>query len=98
MNLNYPTFFVIVALSAALPLLPFLIPSRGDNKNSLKCIPLEIVRSHANTVGITALNGQFFVNERLTSATLNTTDKCVQGLPPKTINDLKQAQAQQQRQ
>lgn len=91
MNLNYPKVFVIVGLSAALPLLPFLIPSRGDNKNSLKCIPLQIIESHANTVGITELNGQFFVNGSL-EGTLNTTKNCVQGLPPKTIDALKRAQ------
>jgi hypothetical protein len=73
------------------------VPSQSNTNNPSvlggDCIPLEIVNKHRPNVGIDSpIQGQFYVNGRLTKATLNTTKNCVQGLPPKTIDALKRAQ------
>jgi hypothetical protein len=93
MKVSYPICFGIVALAAAIVIAPLV----HGGKNNQKCIPLEVVRAHGSTVGIQEIHNQFFVDGQ-SEGTLNTTDNCVQGLPPETVNALEQAQAQQAQQ
>ncbi len=95
MNLHYPTCFASVTL-LVLGGLGVTVSKVYGGKNQQQCIPLEIVNKYGPGVGIDPhINNQFSIQGRL-RGTLDTTNNCVQGLPPETINALNQAQAQQQ--
>jgi hypothetical protein len=77
------------------------VPSKSNTNNPSvsvsSCIPLEVVKERGSKVGIDIdihINNQVSVNGSL-QGTLDTTHNCVQGLSPKTVDALEQAQAQQ---